>query len=282
MIEKLTKKQEERLSEFRDKWLAIGLSTGPVDFERAKQAAIKCYELAGLKPPEKWDFAPSPMAACRLVNEDSPGDVIYDNAYGSHDAHWLGFFDFFQEVCGIEIPKVAGLIELAQSCGWWIPYDTYCVLQDRPSVITFDDEGRLHNENGKAIEYRDGWGVCAWHGVRVEDYVILNPEKITVQDIKQETNAEVRRVKMFQYGMLRYIQDTGAECIQSDGYGDLYEITTPDGVEKFVKVVNGTMEADGTYKDYILPTWNDVETAHEAVARSYGRAVEEYAPEVRT
>ena len=87
---------------------------------------------------------------------------------------------------------------------------------------------------------------------------------------------------MWRFGLDRFISESGAKCIQDDGYGELYRIDGADGPEQFVRVVNGTPESDGTYKDYMLPTWPDVRTAHEAIARSYGRTVETYAPEQRT
>ena len=37
MINKLTKEQENCLSEFRDKWLAIGLSTDRINRDEAKK-----------------------------------------------------------------------------------------------------------------------------------------------------------------------------------------------------------------------------------------------------
>ena len=210
-------------------------------------------------------------------------DSVGDSVFGNHDAQWLGFYDFFGEVLNLDVSKLNGLTELAKCCGWWIPYENVCILQDRPLAIHKDNQGRLHNENGMAVEYRDSWGAYLWHGVRVPEYVILEPNKITTHDIVTEQNAEIRRAKMFQYGLTRFIEDSGAKLEQSDGYGELYRIETPGGeIEKFVKVVNGTPEPDGSYKDYILPTWPNVQTAHEAVARSYNRQVAEYAPEVRT
>jgi len=351
LIENLTPEQEALLPVYRDKWLKIGLSTEPLDFEKAKKAAVVAYKKAGLSPPGRFAHCQSPLSGAIMaailkdkrdsvrasfrssiwdsvwdsvgasvwasVRDsvwdsvrasvrasiwdsvwDSVGasiwdsvrasgwasvwDSVWDSVYGCHDAHWLGFYNYFGEALGVDTSKLNGLMELAKHCGWWIPYENACILQDRPSEIHWDEQNRLHNEAGQAIAYRDGWGIYLWHGVRVPEYVIMRPETITPEDIHKESNAEIRRVKTFRYGLLRYIADIGAECVQSDGYGDLYEIRSQDGVEKFVKVINGTPEADGTYKDYILPTWAEVQTAHEAVARSYNRSVEEYAPEIRT
>ena len=86
---------------------------------------------------------------------------------------------------------------------------------------------------------------------------------------------------MYRYGLERALHDLGAELEQSDGYGDLYRLNLRGQTEKFVRVVNATPDVDGTYRDYIIPVWPDVTTAHEAVARTYGRTPDTYSPEVR-
>ena len=53
MLEKLTAEQEARVSEFREKWLAIGLSTAPADRRRAEAAIAEMYRQGGLPPPKK-------------------------------------------------------------------------------------------------------------------------------------------------------------------------------------------------------------------------------------
>ena len=54
MLEKLTAAQEAKLPEYRDKWLAIGLSCEPLDFEKAKAAVALAYKAAKLPPPATW------------------------------------------------------------------------------------------------------------------------------------------------------------------------------------------------------------------------------------
>lgn len=59
--------------------------------------------------------------------------------------------------------------------GYWLG-KRKAILVRRPRVLARDGEGRLHSAMGKCIEYRDGWGFYAWHGVRVPKRVILAPE----------------------------------------------------------------------------------------------------------
>ena len=53
--------------------------------------------------------------------------------YGQHDASWLVLYDFFREVCGLEIQteKLAGLTELAKHAGWWLPHQHICWVSVR-------------------------------------------------------------------------------------------------------------------------------------------------------
>jgi biotin carboxyl carrier protein len=61
-IESLTKEQEAKFPEYRQKWLSIGLSTKPCDLEGSKKAAAKAYKAANLKAPEHHFVVKSPMA----------------------------------------------------------------------------------------------------------------------------------------------------------------------------------------------------------------------------
>jgi len=62
-ITKITPEQAARFGEWTQKWIEIGLSTEPADFERATFAALKGYELANLKRPMVVLRMGSPYAA---------------------------------------------------------------------------------------------------------------------------------------------------------------------------------------------------------------------------
>ena len=54
MPQKITKLSPAQVAQFGDwakKWIEIGLSTEPADFDRATAAALRGYELANLKRP---------------------------------------------------------------------------------------------------------------------------------------------------------------------------------------------------------------------------------------
>lgn len=292
-ITELTPEQKQRLIEYREEYFRYGTSTEPADRPRAEAAIARAYRRIGREPvPVHW--VNSPIEAAQLMDEleGSADDTRRTYWWGQQDLYWIAYYLLCEEL-GVEYSPedrdgLDIMHEIGMSAMWWWPKDEYCVVSERPAELhleQWDEEQfrwRLHNDEGPAIKFRDGWSIYVWHGVRVPQHVIEEPEAITVDEIRNQPNAEIRRAMMWKYGMNRFLEETGAILEQEDGYGWLYRIDTPEGPEKFVKVVNGTPEPDGSYRDYILATNPDVTTAHEAVARSYGRTVDTYAPEERT
>ncbi len=85
MITKLTPEQEAALPEYRDKWLEIGLSTEPCDFEESKKAAILAYQLAGLQPPKKFYLFDCPISAAIGAQQLSLSKLV---CYQVRDRVW--------------------------------------------------------------------------------------------------------------------------------------------------------------------------------------------------
>ena len=197
--------------------------------------------------------------------------------YGSHDAHWLGFYDYFNQVCGLtnETKALVGLWLQAQHAGWWMPYKEVCFVSERHNILKQDTQGRLHCEDGLAIGYPDGWGVYAWHGVRVPERVIMHPDTLTGQDIIEERNVEVRRVMMERMGD-RLFKGKGAS--QSDEYGKLYRWNFEDDESLVMVQVNDA----STERQYFLRVPPHIQTAHEAVAWTFDVDVNEYTPAMQT
>lgn len=239
----------------RDEWLEIGLATAKgLNRSAAKEAIIKSYKCANLKPPEFVFFARSPKEgalkvallkqqnpngdmkiqpmhasvltkkAIELMQEEKLPEDIAKHAqdafqwacYGQHDAGWLSFYDFFSRI-GVEgLEQLDGLKEAARWCGWWWPMENISVISERPGKLFRDDQGRLHCEDEKSISYSDAWGLYVWHGVNVPEYVIERPETITAKDIMGESNAEIRRIKIERMGEDNWLKDANAKLVSED------------------------------------------------------------------
>jgi len=64
-IDTLTKAQIAKLPEYRDKWIKIGLSCEPMDFEAAKLAIEKIYLSVGFESPKRISRFRSPFEATK-------------------------------------------------------------------------------------------------------------------------------------------------------------------------------------------------------------------------
>lgn len=298
-ITKLTEAQEARLPEIAQEWIKYGLST-KTDRAKAESLIPAIYKEGGLEPPAKIIWAESPHAGYKLCKEMLEGKERPLPCYGSHDAHWLAFYAAFLEFGIEECKKLIPLMEMAKCSGWFFPMDEAVILTPNPSHLSLDDQGRLDDGRRKAIEYPDNWGLYYIHGVAVNEKIVEKPETLTVKDIEDETNAEVRRIMIDRYGwdtthdrghspdgqepgVGKYIMDAGAEEIHRDKWGVLYKKTV-DGDEDIitVKVENSTPEPNGDVKSYWLRVPPETTTAHQAVAWTFGVEPEQYEPKIET
>ena len=291
-IEKLTPEQTAAMPRVRDEWIAIGLDTSPMDEERARAAVRLMYQCGGIQPPEEIRFFDGPMSMLRAVAEEdgqgkNPSSYIGQCVYGQFDAGWLSFCSFFRTECALteETEKLVGLFAVARECGWIYPAETIAFVAAKPEWIHRDGAGRLHSMTGPAVRYLDGTEVYAIHGVRVPSDIITHPERLSMERVASEANAEVRRAMIGLYGEDRYVRDSGARRLAEDEFGSLWEIQWAVGQReptRMVRVINSTPEPDGTEKVYWLQVPPSTKTPHDGVAWTFGLGAQDYLPEAET
>lgn len=315
-LDRLTPEQEALIPVVRDEWLGHGLSCEPADRPAAEEGVREAYRLVGLTPPRMIVWLDSPLAgtigaaimAAPIVRGQVRGQVwgqvggqvgdqvwgqVGRSLWGQHDAGWLSWCDFWDRI-GLDVSRQsAGLRAVARAAGWWWTFEGVAIVTERPRALHRDPEGRLHCDDGPALVYPDGWGIWAIHGVRVPERVVMAPETLTVEEIRGEQNAEVRRVMTERYGLTRWLRDAGAEQVHEDEAGILWRMDMGDGEREglMVEVVNSTPEPDGEHRRYVLrvhpelrPLGMDGEprgnpqalTARNAVASTFGLVGEEY------
>ena len=285
-IDKLTDAQIAKMPEYVKMWTDIGLSTDPVDLENAKVAVCSAYRLAGLKEPTMFYVADSPISAIDMIKKMDPSkssqNIFNEMIYGSQDAHWLGFYQFFSKEVDLDCVKpLEGMIELANHTGWLNVYEDAVVFQHRPEIIKFDAEKRLHCEDGPAIRYRDGYSLYSWHGTRIPSEWITNKSALTAKIAITWENIEQRRCACEILGWAKILKELDSKIIDEDHdpeIGTLLEVTIPNvGKEKFLRVLCGTK------REFALPVPPEMRSALEAQAWTWGMNKNEFViPEIRT
>ncbi|MET8117018.1 DUF6745 domain-containing protein [Streptomyces prasinus] len=199
--------------------------------------------------------------------------VLLDALLGQHDAPWLAALE-------ADGPSpLEGPARVCRSAGWWWPFEKVAVVCERPVALHRDEAGRLDHGQGPALEFPDGFALCAWRGMPVERAFLEELRTLTPERIRAEENAELRRVMLEYYGYDRYLADSGARPLHRDETGVLWRIELDDDEPAvMVEVVNSTPEPDGTHRTYWLRVPPATRTAREGVAWTFGLEPGAYEP----
>ena len=203
--------------------------------------------------------------------------------------------------------------ELRQCCGWIWDYGPFVFLCERHNQFHYREDIRqvfdprsfpvttasrmtLHNTDGPAISWTDGFSIYCINGIRVPDFVVEKPHLITPYKINHEQNAEVRRIMVERYkfgeevsGQGAYIRDSNSERLDHDDqFGTLWRlnINTATSFREeplvMLEVVNRTPEPDGHFKRYFLRVPPTMRFSHEASAWTFGLDPADYQPAKET
>ncbi|MEV4681175.1 DUF6745 domain-containing protein [Streptomyces kurssanovii] len=249
-------------------WTSLWSGTGALlwDSTRALAERIRTGVVEALleKAPEG--------AADRAAEETRIRGVLLDAVLGQHDAAWLAAFDGRSD-------RLTGLARVAEHAGWWWPFENAVVICERPARLHRDEAGRLDNGEGPALVFPDGFALYAWRGMPVPAEFLRELTALTPERIRDEENAELRRVMLEYYGYDRYLAESGAEPVHRDETGILWRIALADDEDVvMVEVVNSTPEPDGSHRTYWLRVPPTTRTAKEGVAWTFGLDAAVYEP----
>ncbi len=167
-------------------------------------------------------------------------------SYGQHDANWLGFYEFFLNECNIkDCEKLLPLMNLAQETGWHLFYKDIAILSEKPIEISRNNQGRLHNNKGPAIKWKDGYELYRLNGVNVKKEVaLLKPLKITKDLILKEPNADIRREIVRKLTSEQLVKKLKGKVLDKKYGYKLLGIDIGDGnVRPFLKMKNPSIKA---------------------------------------
>jgi hypothetical protein len=54
-----------------------------------------------------------------------------------------------------------------KTCDRIIATEEVCFVSEKHIIAHHDEAGKVHSDSGLALEYVDGWGIYARHGIRI-------------------------------------------------------------------------------------------------------------------
>ncbi|WP_220039907.1 DUF6745 domain-containing protein [Nonomuraea aridisoli] len=203
--------------------------------------------------------------------------------YETQYVSWIAHYDALRRVAGVsftagQLHQLGLWARVAASAHWWWPRQHVCVVSERPVALHTEEHGaRLHNPDGPAIRYADGWQVNALHGTRVPAWVLTDP---TPERIADEPNVEVRRCAIERLGWSAYVERAGLRLVARapDPGNPGFELRLFDsgGSSRVLLAVNGSLERDGSRRQYGLTVPPYFGDPVAAAGWTYGLSAEQY------
>lgn len=336
-LEKLTPEQEAMMEPYAQKFIALAFDTGEINKTATEDYIRLVCGLDSEYPKDfPIRYVDSPLAVKYYINlyaivmeklgkVDSSKTILENlsQVYGTSDREeilkqvdkveffnttlsyysdisnysWVAFYKFFEEI-GIldhKLFKDYSDAFIASNLYQFAKLPTEVVVCRKPLEIHRDGQDRLNNTSAPAVVWKDGFKQYFVKGVEVPSSWIESG--VTVNDIEKESNAELRRIGMELYGYKNYMQDSNAERIAVDEYGELWKKEVPDDEPiVMVSVLNCSPEPEEAmgleqryefreteiskrgawFKRYMLRVPPDTKTPLEGLARCARVSEEQY------
>jgi hypothetical protein len=214
MLEKLTAKQEAKISVYRDEWIKKGTCTEQstdADFQLCREAVEALVEQS-VKDVIVCD-SPDDMVS-RGADKDK---IFSESSYGQWEASWLSYYKFFRDECGIELDeRLQHFLLLAQHTCWvYVEQATEVLYLCRKPVEVHMVNGLLNRDDGPSVLFKDGFSVYSLEGHRVTEQIVMQPSTLTIEQIHSESNADIQAIMVDRYGWENYVEKTGCELLDS-------------------------------------------------------------------
>jgi hypothetical protein len=238
-ITELTQEQKEKMPEYVNKWINIGINTDRLDPTVTRKTIDGFRKLIGLdvdvpllivkNPIEGWVASvlatqnvkfEDIFAEMQLVFNGNPKKRDIPKATlpwqtGSFFASSFSFYDYMLEVVGVEFTADLWAKyktwEATSQLGCIYPLKHMTIVSEKPLEIHLNEARVLHRDGGPALVY-DGMGDFAVHslnGVRVPAWLAeTDAEALKLDQYHSISNADVRAEFVRKVGIERFL-DSG-------------------------------------------------------------------------
>lgn len=227
MLEKLTPEQEKLMDVVKQHWLDnLFKCERRMNQSKTTEFVHWLYTIAELALPEVV-FCASPKACIDKLREIS-GEPNRNEAFslygGIWDYDWIAFYDYFTKINVLDNADFNKYRDYMQDSAVFamIQMDTHCFCSDMPVDMKFDQMYRLHNEEGPAIVFSDGYEQYYWRGEGVPKRWIMDGDSITKEEIINESNLERRKIMMEILGAEVFYARLLGEMVVIDEDNDQY------------------------------------------------------------
>ena len=158
-------------------------------------------------------------------------EQISDASFRPEDGAWLAMHNYLWQVGGVDLGLLTGMIDAAQVCGWWWPFEYWVLVCPKPERVSLNEQGQLHAEGRPAVSFAGShFKTYAWQGVTLpERYGSLPTAQWSARWLLEEENAELRRVLIQGLGYGRILQELEAHPI--DHWREYQLLEIPHGVD---------------------------------------------------
>ena len=196
---------------------------------------------------------------------------IHNYTGGNLWCGWQASYDFFKTELGVKgLEIIEPTLALSQDVGWIFPYKNLCVLTKKPVEINRNDQGQLHHESKKAIQWADGWGFYSLNGTRMPTWIFETPkDQIDPKEILAIKNVDIRTRAIEWFGRENLLDLLGYEVIdekiESNSYKTYkYQLIKLDvGLGKKDNYLY--MENPSCDEKHVEPVSNECKTVDEAL-----------------
>ncbi|HEX3220606.1 MAG TPA: hypothetical protein VHU77_11435, partial [Candidatus Limnocylindria bacterium] len=189
---------------------------------------------------------------------------------GNQWSAWVSYLSFFRHVAKLDLPEYekwqhyeAGAVH----AGPRFMHRKFCVVSDRPTVVSRDDRNLPHGATGPAIAWRDGWALYFWHGQRVPARAILAPKSYTKAEYLAIRNTDVRRA-IGEIAGWQWVADMlGASSIDKwtdPNTGLSYELLGCTDGTRLLRKQSPGLKDGGAQPVYLEPVHEELRTAQAA------------------
>lgn len=104
-------------------------------------------------------------------------------------------------------------VELYRHLHIMFVFEDFIIFSERPTVLSRNDNNRLHSTKDAALQYTDGYALFVVNGARVPEKAVVAPEQYTYEELQEIDNSEVHRIIAENLGWDKYIEKIRATVV---------------------------------------------------------------------